>query len=132
MRQFVTGFALGLATAGLAAFLYVSTGGEREPQGGETDWRSRELDPPPMARKSADAREVLRVWASPGTPQHLTLRTTWKDPGAWGLMLVDIAKHARNAYARDGHDAQATLARIRELFDAEWATPTDPARPGPK
>ena len=37
---------------------------------------------PPVANEDLEAVEVLRVWASPGKPQQLTRRTTWKDPGA--------------------------------------------------
>jgi len=57
----------------------------------------RELEPPPIANTNSQEVEVLRVWAAPGQPQQLTLRTTWKDPGAWGLLLADIARHAANA-----------------------------------
>lgn len=86
---------------------------------------TRELDPPPIASSNAGAVEVLRVWATPGSPQELTLRVCWKDPGAWGLLLVDVARHAAQAYAEDGQDPQVVLRRIRELFDAEWSSPTD-------
>lgn len=85
----------------------------------------RELEKPPIADGDARAIEVLRVWAAPDSPQQLTLRTTWKDPGAWGLLLVDIARHAANAYAKDGQDRITALARIRELWEAEWSDPTD-------
>ena len=88
---------------------------------------TNQLDPPPIAKDSR-AQEVLRVWAAPGSPQQLTLRTTWKDPGAWGLMLVDIANHAANAYEHEGADRKVVLACIRELFDAEWSGPTDVAK----
>jgi hypothetical protein len=60
-----------------------------------------------------------------GKAQQLTLRTTWKDPGAWGLLLVDIARHAARAYQREGRDPQEVLRRIRELCDAEWSEATD-------
>ena len=83
------------------------------------------LEPPPVAQANADAVEVLRVWALPGNPQELTLRTTWKDAGAWGLLLVDVARHAAQAYANEGADPNVVLARIKELFDAEWSAPTD-------
>jgi len=80
---------------------------------------------PPIAETNPQAVEVLRVWAAPGSPQQLTLRTTWKDAGTWGLLLVDVARHAARAYAREGQDPTAVLRRIRELFDAEWSNPTD-------
>ena len=85
----------------------------------------RAPDPPPIAREDADAVEVLRAWAAPGQPQQVCLRTTWKNPAAWGLLLVDVARHAARAYANEGHDPVAVLARIREAFDAEWSDPTD-------
>jgi hypothetical protein len=86
------------------------------------------LEPPPIAQTNSDAVEVLRVWAAPGSPQQLTLRTTWKDSGAWGLVLVDIARHAARAYANEGQDLQVVLARIRELFETEWSQPTDASK----
>jgi len=39
-------------------------------------------------------------------------------------MLVDIAKHAANAYANEGADPESVLAQIRAAFDAEWSSPT--------
>lgn len=84
------------------------------------------LEPPAIAADE-NAVEVLRVWAAPGKAQQYAIRTTWKDAGAWGLLLVDVARHAAQAYGDEGHDPAAVLARIRELFDSEWAAPTDPA-----
>jgi hypothetical protein len=85
----------------------------------------RELDPPPIANSNSHAVEVLRVWAAPGLPQQLTLRTTWKDAGAWGLLLADIARHAANAYANEGQNRAEALGKIRQLLDAEFSRPTD-------
>ena len=87
--------------------------------------RSEPLDPPPIATSRPDAVEVLRVWAAPGAPQQLTLRPVWKDSAAWGLVLVDIARHVSRAYATEGQDEKAVLARIKAGFDAEWGNPTD-------
>ena len=91
----------------------------------ESSPRSRALSVPPLADANPDAIEVLRVWAAPGTPQQIILRTTWLDAGAWGLLLVDLARQAAQAYAREGQDLDAALARIRLLFDAEWGQATD-------
>jgi Domain of unknown function (DUF5076) len=85
----------------------------------------RELEPPPIANANSQAVEVLRVWAAPGRPQQLTLRTTWKEAGAWGLLLADIARHAANAYANEGQNRAEALGKIRQLLDAEFARPTD-------
>jgi hypothetical protein len=91
----------------------------------ESTPRSRTLSVPPLADANPDAIEVLRVWAAPGSPQQIILRTAWRDAGAWGLLLVDLARHAAQAYAREGQDLNAALARIRLVFDAEWGQPTD-------
>ncbi len=85
--------------------------------------RKRELEPPPLA-DSEDATEVLRVWAARKNGQQLTLRTHWKEVGAWGLLLVDLMRHVARAYQREGHDVSAVLQRIRQAFDAEWSHPT--------
>jgi hypothetical protein len=82
---------------------------------------------PPVANENRDAVEVLRVWAAPGNPQQVTLQTTWNDPGAWGLLLVDVAHHAAKAYKTEGRDPNEVLARIRDLWDAEWGKATDSA-----
>lgn len=87
--------------------------------------RANSLSVPPMAEQVPDAMEVLRVWTSPSGPVQVTLRTTWEDPGAWGLLLVDIARHAVQAYAREGVDQKEALERIRLLWVAETDSPTD-------
>jgi hypothetical protein len=85
----------------------------------------RELNVSPIAISNPQAMEVLRVWAAPGQPQELTLRTTWKDAGAWGLLLADVARHAAKAYAGEGRNPTDVLVRIRQLLDAEFRAPTD-------
>jgi Domain of unknown function (DUF5076) len=85
----------------------------------------RDLEVPPIANSNPQSVEVLRVWAAPGQPQQLTLRTTWKDSGAWGLLLADIARHAAKAYANEGQNPTDVLARIRQLLDAEFSKSAD-------
>jgi hypothetical protein len=82
------------------------------------------LEPPPMAA-TPGAVEILRVWAREGHPQQLSLQPLWNDPGAWGLLLADIARHVSRAYADQGRDPEEVLGRILELWNAEWANPTD-------
>jgi hypothetical protein len=87
-----------------------------------------ELAPPPIASANPTAAEVLRIWAAPDAPHELTLRTQWDDPGAWGILLVDLARYVAQAYGQNGVDPARALRRIRELFDAEWESPTSEAR----
>lgn len=86
----------------------------------------KELPVPPAARTDIAARELARVWAA-GGEQHVSLEIgLWPDPAAWGLLLVDLARHVSDAYGRtQGQDPADVLARIREALDAEWETPTD-------
>jgi hypothetical protein len=89
--------------------------------------KSNALPLPPLARDNPAAVEDLRAWATPHGPQQVILEPTWADPAAWGLMLVDIAHHAANAYARSGVDARFALERIREAWEAEWSNRSDTA-----
>lgn len=43
-------------------------------------------------------------------------------------MLANIARHAANAYANEGHDREEVLRHIRQMVDAEFADPTDEPR----
>ncbi|MCI0638201.1 MAG: DUF5076 domain-containing protein [Gemmataceae bacterium] len=92
---------------------------------------THELPIPPAVEDDAKARELIRVWAASGR-QHLSLATgLWKDPAAWGIMLVDLARHLARAYEQaQGIDENAALARIREGMNAEWSEDTDPDRLG--
>ena len=85
----------------------------------------RMLELPPIAKDDPAAIEVLTVWAAPGKAQQFTIKTAYKDPAAWGLLLVDIARHVSRAYAADGRDEKTALERIRTAFEAEWSNPTD-------
>ncbi len=86
----------------------------------------KELSIPPAALSAKQAIELLRVWAANGS-QHVTIETgLWADPAAWGLMLVDLARHVANSYEQKGAISRAeALTRIHAAFDAEWAVPTD-------
>ena len=84
-----------------------------------------ELEKPPIAREKG-AAEILRAWGGTNLPQQYSLNTTWEDPGAWGLLLVDVARHAAKAYGNAGRiTEQEALSRIKQILEAEWGAPTD-------
>jgi hypothetical protein len=81
---------------------------------------------PDAAKADPKSFELLRVWIA-NKGQHVSLRVgVWSDPGAWGIMLADLAKHIVNSYDQDeALDRLKTLQRIRAAFDAELAKATD-------
>lgn len=85
-----------------------------------------EITVPPDAETDKFAVEIARVWAA-GGKQYLVLRPAiFGDPVAWGLMLVDLVRHAANTYESDKkHTLNEILARIKAGFDTEWQTPSD-------
>ena len=86
---------------------------------------SGQLLVPPDAEGDVDAHEVLRAWIAKGD-LHCTLRPTiWPDPGNWGILLADAARHVAAAFQEhSGRSPIESLARIRALFNAELDTPT--------
>jgi uncharacterized protein DUF5076 len=89
-----------------------------------------ELSPPPAAKTDPRAREIARIWAAHGEQHAVLVADAWgEDPGPWGILLVDLARHVARAHKQMyGRPETETLARIRELFDVEWETPTDEPR----
>lgn len=52
-----------------------------------------ELAPPAAVTTDPRSFEVARVWLAAGAP-HVALRAdVWPDPAAWGIVLVDLARH---------------------------------------
>jgi hypothetical protein len=86
---------------------------------------ARELPIPPHASSNSDAAEILRAWIHAGNLEVSLLRV-WDEPDAWGILLVDLARHASRAFAQEGICSEAAaMARIRDMLDAEWDRPTD-------
>lgn len=84
-----------------------------------------ELPIPDVVFAASQKAEMARIWLADGD-QIVTLSPRlWDDPGAWGLMLVDLAKHLAKAYEARGLNAADTLARIKSAMEAEWSSPTE-------
>lgn len=88
--------------------------------------KPKELPIPPAALDDSQAMEIARIWIA-NDQQYVSLEPrVWSDPAAWGLMLVDLARHVAAAYQQlEGRDLSHVLERIKEGFDAEWNAPTD-------
>ena len=57
----------------------------------------------------------------------------FEEPDMWGLLLVDVARHASRAYARESaYSEDEALRRIIDMFEAEIARPTDIGSTAPR
>ena len=81
---------------------------------------------PPDVIGRDDATEVLRAFVVDGG-LSIAFTRAFEEPDMWGLLLVDIARHAARAYAREGGftEEEEALTRIVDMFEAEIARPTD-------
>ena len=68
-----------------------------------------------------DATEVLRAFVVDGG-LSIAFTRAFEEPDMWGLLLVDIARHAARAYARESSYTEAeALARVVDMFESEIA-----------
>jgi Domain of unknown function (DUF5076) len=80
---------------------------------------------PPDVIGREDATEVLRAFVLDGG-LSIAFTRAFEEPEMWGLLLVDIARHAARAYARESdYSEEEALDRIIEMFEAELERPTD-------
>jgi hypothetical protein len=87
---------------------------------------------PPDVIGRDDATEILRAFILDGG-LSIAFTRAFEEPDMWGLLLVDIARHAARAYAREsGYSEQDALTRIIEMFEAEVARPTDLGNTAPR
>ena len=84
------------------------------------------LAPPPGAQIDATrAHEVLRAWIV-GEGLQVSMQPAFENPSVWGILLVDVARHAARMYADQGEISfEQAMAKIRFMWDAETAKPTD-------
>jgi hypothetical protein len=80
---------------------------------------------PPDVIGRDDATEVLRTFVLEGG-LSIAFTRAFDEPDIWGMLLVDIARHAARAYARESEFTEdEALRRIVDMFEAEIARPTD-------
>jgi AcrR family transcriptional regulator len=87
---------------------------------------------PPDVIGREDATEVLRAFVLDGG-LSIAFQRAFEEPDVWGLLLVDVARHAARAYARESdYSEEEALQRIVEMFEAELARPTDTGTTTPR
>jgi hypothetical protein len=89
----------------------------------------RELSVPASVTADDSAVELLRLWTT-DQGERIALRVDLLPPAAWGLILVDLAKHVAQAYAQRGQlTANAAFEAILSGFIAEIGQSTDSPQP---
>ncbi|MBM3528641.1 MAG: DUF5076 domain-containing protein [Alphaproteobacteria bacterium] len=92
----------------------------------------KEQPVPPDVMGRDDAVEVLRAFVVDGG-LSIAFTRAFEEPDMWGMMLVDIARHAARAFAKEGVcSEEEALARIVEMFQNELERPTDPGSTTPR
>ena len=92
----------------------------------------KEQPVPPDVQGREDAVEVLRAFVVDGGLSIAFMRA-FDDPAMWGMLLVDIARHAARSFEREGvMSADEALKAIRDMFEAEADAPTDPGTTTPR
>ena len=87
---------------------------------------------PPDVIGREDATEVLRAFVIDGG-LSIAFQRAFEEPDMWGLLLVDIARHAARAYARESeYTEEDAMSRILEMFQAEIERPTDTGTTTPR
>ena len=87
---------------------------------------------PPDVIGREDAIEVLRAFVVDGG-LSIAFTRAFEEPDMWGLLLVDIARHAARSYSRESSFTEdEALTRIVDMFEAEIARPTDMGTTAPR
>jgi Domain of unknown function (DUF5076) len=84
----------------------------------------KQLAVPPDAQERG-GEEILRAFIV-DQGLSVSIQRAFDEPSTWGILLVDIARHAARIFASDAGMTEAeALRQIRNMFDAEWSRPTD-------
>ncbi|WP_134499630.1 DUF5076 domain-containing protein [Microvirga pakistanensis] len=83
------------------------------------------LNVPPDALEKGGI-EILRASVVDGAVS-IALRRAFDDPFTWGVLLMDLARHAARVYAMETDlSEEEALAEIVSGIQAELDNPTDP------
>ncbi len=86
-----------------------------------------QLGIPPGPLGDANAYELARIWSSDGHQYFVLHVAPEVDPAAWGMMALDLMKHAARAYQQlDGRSKEDYYKRILAGFMVEMQNPTEP------
>ena len=82
---------------------------------------SKALLIPDAVNLDENAAEVIRAWVASGQLHISIAAGLWQDPAAWGIVLVDLARHVARSYEVAANISyEQALTRIKAGFVAEW------------
>ena len=68
----------------------------------------------------AETLEVLRAWIVGDSLQCAIQADAFDDPGTWGAILADVARHIASALEQqEGAPGEQTMQRILDVFHEE-------------
>lgn len=80
---------------------------------------------PPDILANPEAVEVLRAFVADGG-LSISFTRAFDDPSMWGMLLVDIARHAARVFEKEGVcSEEEALRSIYGMFEAELSDATD-------
>ena len=89
------------------------------------DAKLEELSVPPDALEKGGV-EILRASIVEGAVS-VAMRRAFDDPFTWGVLLVDLARHAARVYAKETEFSEEdAMAQIAAGIQAELDDPSDP------
>jgi hypothetical protein len=91
--------------------------------------KMKRIDIPKSVVQRPGSKEMVSIWTNGQVNDYVIDGLGWKDSAAWGLLLVDLARHISKMYAQHGQNENDVLKRIKMGFDAEWNAPTDNLEP---
>ena len=93
--------------------------------------KREELPIPPVAKKAAEAHEIIRAWiAEEGLHCSLSV-DNWPDNESvgWGILLSDVVRHVADALLQlKGIERDETIRQIRITLNKELDHPTAEAK----
>jgi hypothetical protein len=90
-----------------------------------TERKFEALNVPPDALEKGGV-EILRASVVDGAVS-IALRRAFDDPFTWGVLLVDLARHAARVYAMETDlSEEEALAELVSGIQAELDNPSDP------
>jgi hypothetical protein len=91
----------------------------------EASRRFEALMIPPDALEKGGV-EILRASVVEGDV-NISMRRAFDDPFTWGVLLVDLARHAARVYAKEtSFSEEEAMAQIAAGIQAELDDPSDP------